>query len=349
MGGRDLDTLDREVDAGAPEADAAEDLRSTLSEAFDEAEAADVEAVEDDGMDEAGQPRDERGRWTRAQREHFERQQQEAQRDAQEGQQEARQPEGQEELRLAPPGGWSPAAKAAYASLPREVQEAVARREVEINNGFRKLQEFKGLEEYADMARSSGTTLKEAFDRYRAAEDLLDRDFLGGISSLCEMYNVHPMQLAQAIAARSRGQPQQASDPQASLLARELAGIREEVRTLKSERERAEQEGINSYLQAFAQENIYFEDVRRDMGYLISTGQANSLEDAYDKACWMNPQIRDLLLKGQAASQSAEARVSKARRASGSLPTGAPAGSPSGGSQSNSIREALEEAWGQGI
>jgi hypothetical protein len=59
----------------------------------------------------------------------------------------------------------------------------------------------------------------------------------------------------------------------------------------------------------------------------------------------MHPEIRDLLIKERAAPQEAQARVSAARRASGSLPTGAPAGNPSQGSSSSNLRSALAEAW----
>lgn len=327
-------------------------LRDALSQAFDEVEDA-PEAPEPEpadetpDLDENGQPRDEQGRWTKAQKEHYEAQQRE-----QRAQEHQPPEQAGQELRLAPPPGWTPAAKSAYAKLPPEVQEAVARREQEINNGFAKLRDFKGLEEYSEMAKASGTTLKEAFDRYKAAEDLLDRDFRGGVMQLCEMYGVHPMQLAQEFASMfaggqqpEQGQQPQPANPELGLLARELAGIKEFVRTLSTERETQEKQAINGYVQQFSQDKMYFEDVRKDMAHLIRTGQANDLEDAYDKACWMNPQIRDLLIKEQAAPQAAQARVSQARRASGSLRTGAPAGSSPSGSSNSNLRSALQEAW----
>lgn len=326
-------------------------LRSALEAAFDEAPPSEEAPAETPELDDEGQPRDDKGRWTKAQQEHYEREQK-AQQEQQEAQ--AQEQPQEQELRLAPPPGWSPAAKAAYAKLPPEVQEAVARREQEVNNGFARLRDYKGLEEAAEMARASGTTLKEAFDRYRAAEDALDRDFGGGVVELCQMYGVHPMQLAHHIAAQYGGQAgpargqgtMQQLDPQTNLIAQRLAGIEEVVSTLKSEHERQEQEAINGYVSDFGSQHMYYEDVRHEMAHLIRAGLANSLEEAYDKACWANPQIRDLLIKEQAAPQDAAARVSQARRASGSLRTGAPAGTPSG-SSTNSIRAALENAWGE--
>lgn len=321
-------------------------LRDQLSEAMDAPDdGAEQQAEAPEGVD---RPRDEQGRWTRQQQEHYEEQQR------QQAEQQAQQPEG--ELRMAPPHGWAPAAKAAFAELPPVVQEAVARREQEINNGFRKLQEYKGLDEYAEIARESGTTLKEALDRYKAAEDRLDQDFAGGIAALCQMYQVHPVQLAQtflqAFGQGGTGQmPQPGGDPNTQLIARQLAGMQEQVRTLISERERAESEAINSSLEAFASENMYFEDVRQDMALLIKNDRASSLEEAYNKACRMHPEIGDLLIKEQAAPQNARRRVDQARRASSGLRTGAPAGSPSGSSQSNSLRDSLLDAWdnSQGI
>ncbi|HLO79210.1 MAG TPA: hypothetical protein VK196_22355 [Magnetospirillum sp.] len=319
-------------------------LRDALESAFDETPAeGETPPEEPADTEDDGQPRDEQGRWTKAQQEHFE--EQERQRAEAQQPQEGQQPEG---LTLAPPIGWSPTAKAAFAELPPAVQEAVARREQEINQGFAKLRDFKGLEEYSEMARQSGTTLKEAFDRYRAAEQALDQNFHAGVAQLCEMYDIHPVQLAQDFlrAFGQGGQMPQGMDPQSQLLARRLHGMEETVRTLISERERQEQEGINAYISDFSQNAVYFENVRRDMADLIRAGKAADLQDAYDKACWMNPEIRDLLIKQQAAPQTAQARVDQARRASGSLRTGAPAGNASGSTPGN-LRSALEQAWGE--
>lgn len=337
----DTDTIDETVEG--VEEQHQPSLREELESAFENPEPDDNDESDagDDDTAPEGQPRDEYGRWTKAQQEHFE--EQERQRtEAEQGQQ----PEG--ELVMAPPHGWSPTAKSMFAELPPEVQEAVAIREQQINNGFRKLQDYKGLDQFAETARQSGTTLAEAFQRYKAAEDALDQDFMGGIHQLCEMYGVHPVQLAQGFlshygAPAPRGV---AMDPQSHLLAQQLHDTQQAVRTLISEREQAEQRVINDSISEFSQSAVYFEDVRQDMATLIRTGQADTLEEAYDKACWLHPEIRELRIKEQVAPQEAQARVQRARRASGSLPTGAPAGS-SQGSSANSIRDALAEAWDQ--
>lgn len=51
------------------------------------------------------------------------------------------------------PPGWSAEAKAQFATLPGEVQAAITKREQEVDNGFRVLQDYKGLEEFTPLIR----------------------------------------------------------------------------------------------------------------------------------------------------------------------------------------------------
>jgi len=66
------------------------------------------------------------------------------------------------------------------------------------------------------------------------------------------------------------------------------------------------------------------------MASLLESGFATDLKQAYDAACWANPEIRDLLIKQQSAGNGAAAQVAskaaaatQARRAAKAT-TGAP-------------------------
>lgn len=320
-------------------------------------EAVEAPEAEEPAIETTDRPRDEAGRFTKAEREQAAKDAAAAAQAPQEGQQVEEKPA---ELRMAPPPGWAPAAKAAFKELPPVVQEAVARREEEVNRGFQKLQEFKGLEPYAEMARNAGTTLSEAYERYVAAEQALDQDFPGGVAELCNTFGMHPMQLAQMLAERyggqvrqPNGQPQPQGNSELGLLARELSAMKAEFGRLMSERQQQEEQAINGELERFAQDHIYFHDVRQEMGRLIREGKAQSLEEAYEDACWSHRDIRPLLIKEQAASgnSNGQSRVDQHRRASGSLPTGSPlpgATPPTNGS-AKSIRGALLEAWDSSV
>jgi hypothetical protein len=106
-----------------------------------------------------------------------------------------------------PPPGWSPAAKAAFTDMPADhpIRLAVAKREVEIDKGLAKLQEYKPIERYAEMARQSGTTLDRALENFVTIENTLRQDFLGGINQICQRQGVNPLALANAIVSRYGG------------------------------------------------------------------------------------------------------------------------------------------------
>ena len=63
------------------------------------------------------------------------------------------------------PPGWSAEAKAQFTSLPGEVQAAIAKREQEVDNGFRVLQDYKGLEEFTPLIRQAGMTHADVMRR----------------------------------------------------------------------------------------------------------------------------------------------------------------------------------------
>ena len=83
--------------------------------------------------------------------------------------------------------------------------------------------------------------------------------------------------------------------------------------------------------------------VGETMVSLLNSDQASSLQDAYDKAVWLNPGTREKMIASQsreAAARSSDA-VSKARKAASSV-TGAPTGNAPPSAPKNSLREELE-------
>lgn len=128
-------------------------------------------------------------------------------------------------------------------------------------------------------------------------------------------------------------------------------------------------------LETWAQNRPYFERVRMKMGYLLSpdpnTGQAAiplkdgkvDLDEAYNQAIWMDPEIRAEMwaeqkaqeaaarkAKADAALKAQQEKAAAAQKASGSLTTSAPGGeigrktSPEKGM---SVRESLKQAISQ--
>ena len=251
---------------------------------------------------------------------------------------------------VAPPPGWSVQAKQAFHELPDAVKQAVAQRETEINNGFAKLQEFKALEPYAQQAQQSGKQLPEVLDAYIAAENYLESDPVNGVKWLMTQYGVTPEQLGAVQSEGDQNPVNAALDP----IVQELNALK---RTVLTQQHTAQQQTITeaqSQIDAFAADpaHPYFENVKQSMGALINAGQAADLKDAYEKACWLNPDIRAETINREAEAanqkrqQEAEAARSKAEQAAKSV-AGDPGGdySPSS-SPKSTLRDELAAQMG---
>lgn len=262
---------------------------------------------------------------------------------------EAPAPEEKKQEHARAPHGWSVAAKAAYGELPETVKEAIAKREEEVSQGFAR---YGGLKQYAEIAERNGTTLAQAVNDYAKIEDGLRRDFVSGIDAINARFGINPVQFIQAYAARhgvdfTGQQTAQAGyqpphvDPDA-IIQRATAALEEKFAVRESQ----------SAIEQFKNDpqNQYFENVREDMAVLLQSGKAKNLQEAYDRACWMHPEIRAILLKSQNtnATPANVAAVQKAKAASKAV-GGAPSPGFNPGTQTVdtsklSLREAIQHA-----
>lgn len=260
-----------------------------------------------------------------------------------------------EQSELKPPPGWSPTAKVAFNNLPAEVQQAVVKREEEVNKGFAKLAEYKTIERYNDMAKQSGTTLDKALENYIGIENRLRQDFPAGIAELCRNQGIHPVALANQILARNGVAPPQpgaaGETPEVRQQAPsvDLSPVMQKISALETYITNQQTQGVQSELQRFASdpEHPFFENVKVQMGRLINSGQAEDLKDAYEQACWGNKEIRELLIKKQTPAASANAADAVSRAKAAAKATG---GAPGAGFKANpgtagaSIRDTIRAA-----
>lgn len=265
----------------------------------------------------------------------------------------------------APPPGWSVASKALFDKLPDPVKQDIAKREAEIATGFAKLTEFKGLDEYANIARSNGTTLPDAIGRYVAAENFLETNPVGGILWMCERFGVHPSLLLQAIgqgagtppapAPYQTGAPAGNQTPQGmDGVMGYLQALNNRVALFEQEKSQALDQAINSEIQQFEADpaHRYFPNVRVAMGRLIAiadqTGQDMSLQEAYDRACWADPEIRPHLIN-EVAGKSNGNGTTPPKRVAGSLAPGSPipGGTLAASEPAATLREEIQRAFNE--
>ncbi|OWV87358.1 hypothetical protein ATY75_03340 [Rhizobium sp. N122] len=242
------------------------------------------------------------------------------------------------------PPGWSAEAKAQFATLPPEVQAAVAKREQEIDNGFRVLQDYKGLEEFTPIVRQAGTTHADVMRKAIDWETSLQRDPVNTVIHVAKIAGVNLQALVNGqtdqILQRQPQQVQQQPRPQP---------VNVEATVEHVLRKRDTETQVSAFISDPA--NAHAEAVLDDMVTLISTGRASNLKDAYDTACWMRPDIRQQLINQTAQpapdpNAQRAAAADQARKASRSI-SGSSAPGPSRDAtagQSTSIRESLRTA-----
>lgn len=256
------------------------------------------------------------------------------------------------QLAIRAPASWSPAAKATFDKLPPEVQQAVAKREQEIDHGLRRKSEevkrYEPLEQIIAPRRAvwsaQGMDETTAIKTLLAAQDLLERDPKQGLEFLARSYGVNIASLS----AQPQGQPYQAQPAPDSHP--EIAALKQQLQVLQSQVQTAQTAPIVSQIDAFQNDpaNLYFENVRDDMAVLLHNGKASDLKEAYDMACWMRPDIRPFLQTAQAPAVPMQDKAAQARRAAVSV-TGSPGQTAirkSNGSIEDDIRAAFEEVAG---
>jgi len=255
-------------------------------------------------------------------------------------------------LAIRAPASWSPAAKATFDKLPPEVQQAVAKREQEIDHGLRRKSEevkrYEPLEQLIAPRRAvwaaQGMDEASAIKTLLAAQDLLERDPKQGLEFVARSYGVNIANLS----AQPQGQPQQAQPAPDSHP--EIAYLKQQLQDLQAQVQTAQTAPLLSQIEAFQNDpaNLYFENVRDDMAVLLNNGKATDLKEAYEMACWMRPDIRPFLQTTQAPAAPTQDKAAQARRAAVSV-TGSPGKSPiprSNGTIEGDIAAAWDELAG---
>jgi len=131
----------------------------------------------------------------------------------------------------------------------------------------------------------------------------------------------------------------QPADPQTQYLMQQMQTLRQQQQMWQNQIQQQEQMRVQQELQSFATaDKQHFDAVRGDMADLLETGKAKSLQEAYDMAVWMRPDIRQSLIEQQRqdaqrkAVEAAQAQRAKTAAVSvkGSSPTSAGGQTPQG-------------------
>lgn len=258
------------------------------------------------------------------------------------------------------PSSWAPEAKAQFSTLSPELQKAISKREAEIEYGLqqkaKELKRYEPLEQVLapkrDLWAAQGIDEVTAVKTLLAAQDLLEKDPVQGLTYLARSYGVNLASVAgqpsAQPAAGTTGQHQAQPDP----VAAELQALKAKLEAFEQGQQQQVQSTYQAQIEAFAADpaNLYFENVKPKMAALLQSGAATDLADAYQQAIWADPNIRPLLLQEQVKPKDqAREHVAKAKAASVSV-TGSPGASPpmaSNGTIRDDIRLAIQQVSGR--
>jgi len=249
-----------------------------------------------------------------------------------------------------PPVGLSPAAREAWSEVPEAVQTEIRKREQDYERGIMK---------YSQNAKRA---------------EMMDQ-MLGPYQQLFSV-NGGPGKtlpgLLQVASQLQMGTPQQKADTVANLIKQFGVDIRtldtllvgekppvdpnQQISELVEQRFQQENQRRQQYEMQQTQQHIsqqihefaadpkheFYNDVKMDMADLIDMaakrGQAMSMEQAYEKAVLMHPQISQIM-----SARSSQGSMQNKRRAASSV--SGSMGGPGGFSEPESTRAAIEDAW----
>jgi predicted hydrocarbon binding protein len=255
------------------------------------------------------------------------------------------------------PLSWSAEMKAKFASLPPDAQSYIAQREGEAHKRISELgQQVKAIEpirnvveQFRGTFQRNGLAPADAIARMMAIENSLEQDAETTIHQIAKAYGVD---LSGSQSATQ--EPGQESGEVRALKA-ELQALKRTVGETASKvtaRERSEQErehaDLASTIEKFSKDQPHFEAVRTVMAGLMTSGAAETLEDAYDMAIHANKSIRSSIeaeSRKAAEAKAAEEAKKKATDAKklGSLNVKSSSASPAKrGSWEQTLREVGE-------
>lgn len=321
----------------------ADELRSHLQaeEAPEVTEPAEVaETPEPEVTETTERVRDETGKFAKAEPKAEEAKPEEA--PAEVAAPEATEAQPQEATVSRPPATWSAMAKAEFAKLPDVVRSEIAKREADFSRG---IQQYAEKAKVADRYNAEFQPYEPMFRSLNATPEQFMRDAL---NTEYKLRTITPQEKTQlllkyaqhygadlSIIPQLLGTQPQAEGGQPDIEAMVRQSVQQLVNPLAQRVQTWEQQSVQAsqrQQQALEQEvegqieafqnavdesgqpkHLFFENVRGTMSALIERGEATSLEQAYEMACYANNEVRASLI-AQEQSKAEAKRLDEAKR-----------------------------------
>lgn len=220
------------------------------------------------------------------------------------------------------PDRWSAEDKAKFATLTREAQDLVLKRESDVEKHLtQKSQEIADQKRQFEQIEQILAPRRQAF----AMDGMNEAQVLNQLFTLSDFANRDPAGFIQYFAQQrgldlGRFAPQPADDvyvdPALAATQQRINQIENDLRQREAAQEQQRRSVIDAEVAAFKADpkNAYFEDVKNEMASLLKAGLAKDLSDAYEKATYTNSEVRAKLLD-QSRKAEEEKRLNEAKAA----------------------------------
>lgn len=214
------------------------------------------------------------------------------------------------------PTSWSPKVREQWGKLPEDVRKEIVRREEASVQGVRKLQEeFQPVRQFAEQlspfiqeARQLGADPTQYIANVMVAErQLRSQDPNEKFNALLNIADQYGIPLRQYLGGEQVPAQSAPAVP---------AAVQQELQAMRQWREQEQAQQLQSQIEEFSKGAEFFEDVRNDMAVLLESGAAKDLKEAYDKAVWINPEVREVMLAREAEGKKKAAANQRRAKAS---------------------------------
>lgn len=263
------------------------------------------------------------------------------------------------------PIDWGPQERESWSKIPRNLQEKVMAREKQIGELMQNTSEARKTHEAFDKlsqqygAVLSGIAGNNTVEQAGALFDTVAGLRMGSpiqkaqiIADMISNFGVDINTLDSALVGEPAPQATQESARIDQLVAERLAPFEQmmgQQNAYKDQQAKQAQDSANTEVQKFAESAEFIQDVRMDMADLLDLadkrGQQMTMQEAYDKACILNPQIQSVLAERKQRADLLESNNSlEAKKNAASSVNGRQVGG-GGGSSAMSMRDTIANAW----
>jgi len=215
--------------------------------------------------------------------------------------------------------------------LRKEAAAAIAKDPVVMQEFLRRSDEMhRGLEQYREKAQF-GDTIRNAISPFMrtieaagvtpdvAVQALFNADaMLRSGSQQQKVQMLHKLASDYGIDIQQAAiTPAEQFDPNTYALQQKLTQMESWIAQQNQAREQQESVTLNSEIERFSKDpaNVHFAAVREDMAGLLQAGIATDLRDAYERAIYANPTVRNQVLAEQQAKVDADRKAQATQKA----------------------------------